>query len=218
MRSSLFLQVTRLSIQRQRTALVLPPKKRAVMKEFSEQGNSFLTDQAMMLVKNLRFDMAWVLTPAATDGVIYDFLEQKIVVKSKSLTTKWDFSIGVNNCLEKLDTDLLQKVEFVSVSTTLATNAIVEAEGQRVGLLLMGGILQNHDDRIAHRLKSYIKEAINIRSAESEPVDPGQVRQVVRQMIEREGVGLSSFGNCPRQSHRCSPPPLSPSSLSCLDN
>lgn len=139
-----------------------------------------------------------------TDGVIYDFLEQKIVVKSKSLTTKWDFSIGINNCLKKLDSEFLPKVEFVSVSTTLATNAIVEGEGQRVGLLLMGEILQNGDNRVAHSPKSYIKGAINIRGVESEPVDPEEVRLVVRQMVDQEGVAafaVSGYGGSINPAH-----------------
>lgn len=139
-----------------------------------------------------------------TDGVIYDFLEKKIVVKSKSLTTKWDFSVGINNCLEKLNTGFLPKVEFVSVSTTLATNAIVEGEGQRVGLLLMGGILQNYNARIAHSPKAYIKGAMNIRGVESEAVDPEQVQQVVRQMIEQEGVSafaVSGYGGSINPAH-----------------
>jgi hypothetical protein len=38
---------------------------------------------------------------------------------------------------EKLDPSQLKQVEMVALSTTLATNAIVEGDGQKVGLLLM---------------------------------------------------------------------------------
>ena len=72
-----------------------------------------------------------------TDAVIYDFRSQQVLAKNKALTTKWDFSIGIREALAGLGSRQVREIQLVSVSTTLATNAIVENDGQKVGLLLM---------------------------------------------------------------------------------
>jgi N-methylhydantoinase A/oxoprolinase/acetone carboxylase beta subunit len=123
-----------------------------------------------------------------TDAVIWDFKLQKILHKNKALTTKWDFSIGIDNALEGLDAELLSKVELVSVSTTLATNAIVEGEGQKTGLILMDNNLQTANDLISHTPRYTVKGYINISGEEIEPVDEAEVRSVVIRMVQRDGV------------------------------
>ena len=73
-----------------------------------------------------------------TDAVIYDFYEKKVLSSAKALTTKEDLSIGIGNALDGLPSEMLQKAELISLSTTLATNACVENKGGRAKLLLMG--------------------------------------------------------------------------------
>jgi N-methylhydantoinase A/oxoprolinase/acetone carboxylase beta subunit len=123
-----------------------------------------------------------------TDTVIYDFKEKKILHKHKALTTKWDFSIGIDNALSGLKTELLSKVELVSVSTTLATNAIVEGEGQKTGLLLMdgGGLISG--ELISHSPRYTVNGYINISGEEIEPVDEEEIRSVARKMVRLDGV------------------------------
>jgi len=72
-----------------------------------------------------------------TDAVVFDFQTNRLKCKNKALTTKWDFTRGIRSALFGLDHDILEKVELVAVSTTLATNTMVEGEGRPVGLLLM---------------------------------------------------------------------------------
>lgn len=74
-----------------------------------------------------------------TDAAIVDPASHKILATAKALTTKGDLSIGVNEAM----TMALSKVEartiqLVSVSTTLATNAVVEGHGSAVGVVLIG--------------------------------------------------------------------------------
>ncbi len=72
-----------------------------------------------------------------TDAVLYD--EQKGVVSSaKALTTKHDLSIGIRNALEAVLPRPLPDIGLVSLSTTLATNAIVEGQTSPICLLLLG--------------------------------------------------------------------------------
>ena len=72
-----------------------------------------------------------------TDSVIYNLGDNRLLAKNKSLTTKWDFSESINESLKGLDAGILKSVDLVALSTTFATNAIVENQGQKVGLLLI---------------------------------------------------------------------------------
>lgn len=73
-----------------------------------------------------------------TDAVIYDFDSDRILASAKALTTREDLTVGITNALDGLGTDYLTQAKFVSLSTTLATNACVENKGGRAKLLLIG--------------------------------------------------------------------------------
>lgn len=73
-----------------------------------------------------------------TDGVIVDNVTKKIVRKAKTPTTRGDLTIGIRNCINALDFVDYDKIDVVSLSTTLATNAIVEGRGGEVGLIIIG--------------------------------------------------------------------------------
>jgi N-methylhydantoinase A/oxoprolinase/acetone carboxylase beta subunit len=73
-----------------------------------------------------------------TDGVLLEYHSRRILAAHKSLTTKRDFSIGIENVIEGIHIEDPSAVRMVSVSTTLATNAIAEGKGKRVALFLIG--------------------------------------------------------------------------------
>ena len=73
-----------------------------------------------------------------TDAVIYDFDSKKVLAKGKSLTTKENLELGIENALSSLPDDLIRKASILSLSTTLATNACVENKGGRAKLILLG--------------------------------------------------------------------------------
>jgi N-methylhydantoinase A/oxoprolinase/acetone carboxylase beta subunit len=73
-----------------------------------------------------------------TDAVLYDFENHKILYSAKSLTTKEDLSTGIGNALDGIPSTLLREAEFISLSTTLATNACVEEKGGRAKLVFIG--------------------------------------------------------------------------------
>ena len=82
-----------------------------------------------------------------TDGVIFD-LDQKLVIsKTKVMTERENLSLSIDRCLENLVIDIRKRgnydevignIRMVCLSTTLATNAIVEGQGADVGLILIG--------------------------------------------------------------------------------
>ncbi|SLM27814.1 putative hydantoinase/oxoprolinase fusion protein (Hydantoin converting enzyme) [Desulfamplus magnetovallimortis] len=144
-----------------------------------------------------------------TDAVVYDFQDKKIICKNKALTTKWDFSEGIDNALSGLAAKLdyvpsLSIIELVSVSTTLATNSIVEGEGQKTGLIIMNGNGMVPKGLISHSPRYNIKGYINISGKEIEPVDEDEIRTVVRQMTKRDGVtafAVSGFAGSINPAH-----------------
>ncbi|MBT8374296.1 MAG: hydantoinase/oxoprolinase family protein, partial [Deltaproteobacteria bacterium] len=75
-----------------------------------------------------------------------------------------------------------------SLSTTLATNAIIENEGQKVGMILMPpeGFVVEKD--ISFQPKSVIKGQLEITGNQIISIDPDEVRQKATQMIENHGV------------------------------
>lgn len=93
-----------------------------------------------------------------TDAVIIDTADHSVVAAAKSITTRGDLSIGV---IESLDKTLLaaadrvscQDIRLVSLSTTLATNALVEGKGSAVAVVLVG-----FDDKMLER--SELQKAI----------------------------------------------------------
>lgn len=70
-----------------------------------------------------------------TDAVIIEIDSGRILTKAKAATTRQDLRIGIGNSLRALDGSLFPQVKLVSLSTTLATNSIVEGKGARVGLI-----------------------------------------------------------------------------------
>ncbi|MFW6082458.1 MAG: hydantoinase/oxoprolinase N-terminal domain-containing protein, partial [Chloroflexota bacterium] len=73
-----------------------------------------------------------------TDGVLLDYDSRDVLATHKSLTTKRDFAIGIERVIEGIRIEDPAEIRMVSVSTTLATNAIAEGKGKRVALLLIG--------------------------------------------------------------------------------
>ncbi|SMC80968.1 N-methylhydantoinase A/oxoprolinase/acetone carboxylase, beta subunit [Desulfocicer vacuolatum DSM 3385] len=139
-----------------------------------------------------------------TDASVYNFDDKKIIDKNKALTTKWDFSIGIDEVLAGIDAHVLSRVELVSVSTTLATNAIVEGEGQKTGLILMVNGGHVADELISHTPRCNVKGQINISGGEVEPVDENEIRDAVRHMVEKDGVtafAVSGFAGAVNPAH-----------------
>ncbi len=139
-----------------------------------------------------------------TDAVIYDLAAGRVLDKKKAPTTKWDFAVGIREALAGLDPDLLESVELAALSTTLATNAIVEGKGQRVGLLFMPpyGLFKPED--ITYEPKALISGRLEITGEEIQAVDGEEVRRIAREMVDRSEVkafAVSGFAGAINPEH-----------------
>jgi N-methylhydantoinase A/oxoprolinase/acetone carboxylase beta subunit len=79
-----------------------------------------------------------------TDAVIVDLVSQRVLAKAKALTTRGDLAVGVAEALGAVlaatgePSRFAAAIRHVALSTTLATNAIVEGHGSPVGVILIG--------------------------------------------------------------------------------
>lgn len=75
-----------------------------------------------------------------TDAVLFN-PEEGVKARAKALTTRHDLSVGIRNAVEKVLGETSadpSSIRLASLSTTLATNALVEGQGGRVGLIMIG--------------------------------------------------------------------------------
>src|SRR5690554_1947516 len=75
-----------------------------------------------------------------TDAVLIKD-ETEVIASAKALTTRHDLAIGIGEAVARvLSTSGTrpEQVALASLSTTLATNALVEGQGARVGLVYIG--------------------------------------------------------------------------------
>ena len=76
-----------------------------------------------------------------TDAVILDEAADAVIGKAKSLTTRADLALGIGRAVDAALAGAgvqPSQIAMVSLSTTLATNALVEGQGGRVALIVIG--------------------------------------------------------------------------------
>ena len=76
-----------------------------------------------------------------TDAVLLDEDTNTVLAAAKSLTTRPDLALGIGRAIDAvLDESSVDggQIAMVSLSTTLATNALVEGQGGRIALVFIG--------------------------------------------------------------------------------
>ena len=94
-----------------------------------------------------------------TDTAILESSSKKIVAYGKALTTNHNLILGLTNslknALKSFPKTKFNKIKLVVLSSTLATNSVVNSEGNSVGLIVIG-FDKNFVDRI--EIKNHIKK------------------------------------------------------------
>lgn len=111
-----------------------------------------------------------------TDGVLIDEATRQIVVTTKTLTTKHNLTECILQALDNLIPNDPSRIRLVSISTTLATNAIAEGKGRPVALFLLG-----YDQDLVRKFKldghfatssfHYFKGGHNLHGEEQSPLE-----------------------------------------------
>ena len=134
-----------------------------------------------------------------TDAVIMELDAGEILARSKSLTTRYDLSVGIRGAIENFDRELLAKVDTVSLSSTLATNSIVEGKGCRVGLICMGSQLTinaNVDYSVS------IAGSYSPTGKEMEPLDEDAARKFLESVRGKvDSIAVTGFMSVRNPKH-----------------
>jgi N-methylhydantoinase A/oxoprolinase/acetone carboxylase beta subunit len=134
-----------------------------------------------------------------TDGVLLEYHSRQVLASHKSLTTKRDFSIGIERVIEGIDIQNPAKIRMVSVSTTLATNAIAEGKGKRVALFLIGYDPElitsfNMESRFATPDFYYFKGGHDLHGHQQDELDLSGILTKVNQIKnETDAIAVSSY-------------------------
>ncbi len=139
-----------------------------------------------------------------TDLALYDFSDNTLLDKGKTPTTHWDYTSGVKKGLAALNQELLKKVQLVSVSTTLATNAVVEGRGQKVGLLIMPQQGLFDPEEIGHHPHALLQGRMDINGNQLEAVCPEEVRRTAQTLVREQKItacAVSGFAGSVNPMH-----------------
>ncbi|MDG6243527.1 MAG: hydantoinase/oxoprolinase family protein [Methanolobus sp.] len=106
-----------------------------------------------------------------TDAILVKDSDGSVVGSAKALTTYPDLVGGIRNAIESIDSEFLKHVNLVSVSTTLATNTVLEGTGCPVALILVGEHPVKGDFPAKHLLSISGGHDFNGREIESPDMD-----------------------------------------------
>jgi N-methylhydantoinase A/oxoprolinase/acetone carboxylase beta subunit len=130
-----------------------------------------------------------------TDAVLFNE-KSGVIAKAKSLTTRHDLAIGIAGAVDAVIAEAgvsVSAISLVSLSTTLATNALVEGQGGRAGLVMIGfGPTDLKRDGLADALGSdpviFLRGGHDVHGNEN-PLDLVALEDALPEMA----AGISSF-------------------------
>jgi len=137
-----------------------------------------------------------------TDSVLVDLADGEILAAAKAPTTPHDLLQGILASIDRgmqgMDPD---DVVLVAVSTTLATNAIVEGRGSPVALILLGW-LPGHTMTLPPCQLISVEGEFNARGEERRPLNEGQLRRGLQELPpEIEGIAVSGYFSVRNPDH-----------------
>ena len=147
-----------------------------------------------------------------TDAVLVDHDSGQVLAGAKALTTRRDLSLGIGQAVMTVFSENGQAitptdVDLVSLSTTLATNAIVEAQGSPVCLLLIGydaELLRQYG--FEHDLVTedvvFLRGGHNVMGNEVAPLDEAAAQTAILERCDHvEAFAVSGFFSVRNPTH-----------------
>jgi N-methylhydantoinase A/oxoprolinase/acetone carboxylase beta subunit len=141
-----------------------------------------------------------------TDAVLVDD-QRNIINAEKSLTTRFDLSLGIGDVIGKLPQASLVDISMVSLSTTLTTNSVVEDLGAPVCVLLPGynqeqvkqsGLL----DILPAQMVVILEGGYDAVGRERQPLDEERARAAIEKLQgEVSAFAISSMFGTRNSSH-----------------
>jgi len=150
-----------------------------------------------------------------TDAVLVDHATSAVLAGAKALTTRHDLSIGIAGAVQAVFAEAASRgrapspdeIDLVGLSTTLATNAIVEGQGTPVCLVLVGydpGLIQQRGFArdLVTRDVVYVRGGHDGLGDEVEPLDEEAVRRAVLERRDQvEAFAVSGYFGVRNPAH-----------------
>lgn len=126
-----------------------------------------------------------------TDGIVIDRAKKEIIAKAKALTTREDLHVGISKCIDNMDFTCFSEISAVSLSTTLATNAIVEGHGCEVGVIMIGFA---PNQPLPASEVCMIPGGHTTQGKEKEPFEEAAAREAIESLRGKvEAIAISSY-------------------------
>ncbi len=119
-----------------------------------------------------------------TDAVVIDLATMHVIAKAKSPTTYQDLSIGIMDAIKKVvsmqgvDT---KSIQIAGLSTTLATNSILQGKGGEVGLIGIGWVPLD-DWNFECKRSRFIKGGYDSLGKQNAPLDEEELTRAVKEV------------------------------------
>lgn len=134
-----------------------------------------------------------------TDSVLVDPIVGKVTRKAKAFTTRHSLLSGIETSLDRLQLSDPEAIHLVCLSTTLATNAVVEQQGGRVGALLLG---QDADRTLPATYTHRLRGLLDIKGRILEDISCTEVAEVVSSWAGAvDAVAISGFASVRNPVH-----------------
>ena len=141
-----------------------------------------------------------------TDAVLFD-PDRGVVCSAKALTTRHDLAVGIGEAISNVLQSYRGPVSFLSVSTTLATNALAEKSGAPVCIVLLGYPDYAIDHHIAEQ--AFGEDSVvrldgghTVEGDEQQPLDIEGVRRVAREYAGRvKAFAVSGYFSVRNPAH-----------------
>jgi N-methylhydantoinase A/oxoprolinase/acetone carboxylase beta subunit len=121
-----------------------------------------------------------------TDAAVVEMSSKRVLVKVKSLTTYQDLSLGLHHAVSSVMEHDIDPghIGLVGVSTTLATNSILEGKGGSVGLIGIGW-RPKEGWYLGEDLSVFVQGGHEVTGLEREPLDMKEVEAALEGMLDK---------------------------------
>lgn len=134
-----------------------------------------------------------------TDAVLLDSAARQVMAKTKVFTAKHDLTRCIGDCIRALPAEMLSRITLVSLSTTLATNAVVEGDTSRVGLIVMG---REPEGRVPVAMWRSVSGLLDIKGRVIHHVDKNEVAETAREFLGKaDAMAVSGFASVRNPAH-----------------
>lgn len=134
-----------------------------------------------------------------TDMVVIESDTKNILFKYKTFTTKDNLCKCIIDGFEHLPPDLIPDISMVSLSTTLATNAIVENKGCKTGLILIGG---RPKGKLSSSEIKMVEGKFDIKGRLAVPMDYNRTSLIVESFRDKvDAIAISGYASVRNPNH-----------------